>query len=152
MSAVNYDRWLKDAATWTQEDDWDMDEYFKWVKRLGEAKAQLDDTYLSVDESLLEAATVMAASQKARLGGTLQITPSTVAKLIVRYIIAYHFFARATFEEIPEKALVGRVQQHLHLLKIGVLDVDIAHMLQCAADKVRFRQSWPHLQRRPAWR
>lgn len=67
MAAVDYDRWLKDAATWAQKDDWDTDEYFKWVRRLGEAKAKLDDTYLSVNKSLLEAATKRAGAVSTEL-------------------------------------------------------------------------------------
>ncbi|KAK8073434.1 hypothetical protein PG994_004333 [Apiospora phragmitis] len=138
MASANYDRWLKDAAPWAQEGDWDTDEYFRWVKRLGEAKAQLDDTYLRLDKSLLATGTKMAAVHKANIekaGKHSQIIPATVAKLILRYIIAYNFFVRATYEETPDNALVGRVLQHLALLKIGVLDVDVASMLQCAADK-----------------
>ncbi|KAK6857256.1 hypothetical protein PG995_007443 [Apiospora arundinis] len=52
--------------------------------------------------------------------GAPQITESTVGKLF----------------EIPDNALVGRVQQELAALEIGLLDIDVAHMLQCAADKV----------------
>lgn len=58
------------------------------------------------------------------------------AKMIVRYIIAYHFFRRATFDEVPDKTLVKRAQVHFVGLKIGILDIDIAHMLHCAAEKV----------------
>ncbi|KAK8876876.1 hypothetical protein PGQ11_001822 [Apiospora arundinis] len=138
MTVTNYDRWLKGAASWAQEDDWDMDEYFKWVKRLSDAKSQLDETYLAVDKGLLKAATDMAAAQKQEMKktGAPQITESTVGKLVVRYIVAYHFFVRATYEEIPDNALVGRVQQEFAALEIGLLDIDVAHMLQCAADKV----------------
>ncbi|KAK8872357.1 hypothetical protein PGQ11_002871 [Apiospora arundinis] len=142
MAAANYDRWLKNATPWAQEDDWDMDEYFKWVKRLSDAKSQLDETYLSVDKSLLDVATKMAVAQRKQLqenkqlGHWPQITEGTVGKLAVRYIIAYHFFVRATYEEIPDNALVGRVQQEFAQLEIGLLDVDVAHMLQLAADKV----------------
>ncbi|KAK6839276.1 hypothetical protein PG987_005142 [Apiospora arundinis] len=68
--------------------------------------------------------------------GAPQITESTVGKLVVRYIVAYHFFVRTTYEEIPENALVGRVQQEFAALAIGLLGIDMAHMLQCAADKV----------------
>ncbi|KAJ4005505.1 hypothetical protein NW752_002338 [Fusarium irregulare] len=54
----------------------------------------------------------------------------------MRQIIAYHFFDRATFEEIPEKSLVRRVQVHLVKMNIPMLDTDIAQMLQAAADKI----------------
>ena len=52
MSATTdqvYDRWLKDSEPWLQEDDWNSTEYFKWVKRLAQAKANLDDKYIEVD-------------------------------------------------------------------------------------------------------
>ncbi|KAK8109475.1 hypothetical protein PG999_007612 [Apiospora kogelbergensis] len=136
MVSAHHERWLKDATPWAEPDDWDADEYIKWVKRLGEAKAKLDDTFLKVDQSLIDSATGMAEVEKKKMKQNAQVTTATVAKLIVRNIIAYNFLARSTFEEIAEKALIGRIQHELVQLKAGMLDEDIAHMLQYAADKV----------------
>ncbi|KAF4985647.1 hypothetical protein FGRMN_11138 [Fusarium graminum] len=135
-----YDRWLKDAEPWVQGEDWNPDEYFKWTARLAEAKANLDDTYLEVDRKILEEAKRISHEHYTPIlkkhSGEWYFRPNDVGKLLVRPIIAYHFYQRATFEEIAEKALVKRVQMHLVQLRIPMLDIDIAQMLQYAADKV----------------
>lgn len=145
MAAGRYDRWLKNAETWAHEEDWNPDEYFKWVKRLAEAKANLDDTYREVDKHLIGESAKLAKKHDDLIrqgkGGSgkrshAYSNPQHVAKMVVRYCIAYNFFERATFEEASDSVLVSRIQHHLLDLEIGMLDVDIAHMLQCAADKV----------------
>ncbi|KAM0226717.1 hypothetical protein ACHAP5_012330 [Fusarium lateritium] len=147
MDTKIYDRWIKDAELWLQDDDWNPDEYFKWVERLAQAKANLDDKYLEVDKNVLSNAynkasahekTILANRPKGDFG---QVKIWDVAKLIMRQIIAYNFFKRATFEEIPDKSLVKRVQVHLVALQIPMLDLDIARMLQAAADKVPIEQA-----------
>lgn len=139
MAGEMYPRWLKNAKRWAEDDDWSPDEYLKWVKRLAEAKAELDDTYRRVDRSLLKSAEEAVDSAKKAVkksSGTPQIVSDRTAKIIVRYIVAYHFFVRGTFEEIPDNSLVAQVQHHFADLDIGMLDTDIACMLQAAADKV----------------
>ncbi|RBR26386.1 uncharacterized protein FIESC28_00791 [Fusarium coffeatum] len=150
MSATTdkvYDRWLKDAEPWLQEDDWNSDEYFKWVERLAQAKATLDERYIEVDKNVLQKVYSKAASHEKTVlqnrpnGDFGRVKSWDVAYLIMRQIIAYHFFNRATFEEIPEKSLVKRVQVHLVKMNIPMLDTDIAQMLQAAADKVPLQQA-----------
>lgn len=151
MTVGKYDRWLKDVHPWAHEEDWDPKEYFNWVKALSEAKAKLDGTFRSVDNSLIKDVAqcadyyrdVMINGENGKPGKkrNAQVVPTNVAKLIVRYVIAFNFYARATFEEIEDRALVTRVQQHLVELNIGMLDIDIAHMLQCAADKVPIKEA-----------
>ncbi|KAH7183240.1 uncharacterized protein B0J16DRAFT_373745 [Fusarium flagelliforme] len=126
-----YDRWLKGAEVWIQEDDWSPDEYFKWTARLAEAKANLDETFLKVDNKLLDVSRKMVNDhytpilKKYRTNTEWYIRPVDVAKIILRPIIAYHFYQRSTFEEIPEKTLVTRVQMHLSNLKIPMMDYDV---------------------------
>ncbi|KAG2418727.1 hypothetical protein HFD88_001828 [Aspergillus terreus] len=140
MPDETYPRWLKNAQGWAEDDDWDPDEYLKWMKRLAEAKAELDDPYREVDYSLLQSAG--EAVEKARKviiesgeHSTPRIVSDRTAKIIVRYIVAYNFFVRGTFEEVPDNSLVARVQLYFADLDIGMLDIDIARMLQAAADK-----------------
>jgi hypothetical protein len=64
------------------------------------------------------------------------LNPQFPARIIVRYIVAYHFFARAAFEEIADKVLVSRVQMHLAALKLVMQDEEVANMLQYAAEGV----------------
>ncbi|KAM0187025.1 hypothetical protein ACHAPA_011842 [Fusarium lateritium] len=147
MDTKTYDRWIKDAEPWLQDDDWNPDEYFKWVERLAQAKANLDEKYVEVDKNVLSNVYHKAsAHEKAVLdnrpkGDFGQVKLWDVAFLIMRQIIAYNFYKRATFEEIPEKSLVKRVQVHLVALQIPMLDLDIAQMLQAAADKVPIEQA-----------
>jgi hypothetical protein len=141
MAAGKFDRWLRDAEPWIQDEDWTPDEYFKWVKRLASAKAQLDETFTRVDQALIEGTAQLARSHKDSIMKKRKTEagfyPDTAAKMIVRYIIAYNFFVRGTFEEVPEKSLVKRAQVHFVGLGIAINDVEIAQMLQLAADKVR---------------
>ncbi|RFN47474.1 hypothetical protein FIE12Z_8269 [Fusarium flagelliforme] len=65
MDSKVYDRWLKGAEVWIQEDDWSPDEYFKWIARLAEAKANLDETFLEVDNKLLAEARKMVPIEEA---------------------------------------------------------------------------------------
>ncbi|UZP37037.1 hypothetical protein NXS19_004853 [Fusarium pseudograminearum] len=69
------------------------------------------------------------------------VNSTDIPKIFFRPIVAYHFFQRSTFEEIPEKALVKRVQVHLAALKLPMLDIDVAQMLQYAADKVPIHEA-----------
>lgn len=135
-------RWLQSAEPWANYGNWDPTEYLQWVKRLNEARASLEKAFLEVDGDLLKTATAMAQKQDAHVKQSRPTNnfsnyfPGDTAQVIVRYIIAYHFFARARFEEIPDKALVKRIQVHFSSLDIGILDADVAQMLQYAADKV----------------
>ncbi|KAJ4111433.1 hypothetical protein NW768_011786 [Fusarium equiseti] len=150
MSATKdqvYNRWLKDAEPWLQEDDWNSKEYFLWVQRLAEAKANLDNKYVEVDKNVLSNVyhkakaheqAVLDMRAKNNFG---QVKCWDIAYLIMRQMIAYNFFNRATFEEVPEKSLVKRAQVHLVEMKMPMLDADIAQMLQAAADKVPFEEA-----------
>ncbi|EKJ70219.1 hypothetical protein FPSE_09593 [Fusarium pseudograminearum CS3096] len=142
MTSEAYDRWLKDAEPWAVEDDWNPEEYLKWVTRLNEAKANLDDKFAEVDAWLLGQSFQMSekhhdAIMKSRPNGDYgNVNNYDISKLFVRPIIAYTFYQRNTFEEIPEKSLVKRVQTHLSALGIPMMDIDVAQMLQYAADGV----------------
>jgi len=137
------DRWLKDADRWVEGDDWDAQEYFSWVQRLADAKANLDETFLASDQTLFDQITTRAKTHNdavrkvvlaaGRYTGMYEKRP---AGIIVRYIVAYNFFARAQFEEITDKALVSRVQLHLVKMELAMRDVDVASMLQYAAEGV----------------
>lgn len=141
MNTKLYDRWLKDAEPWIQEEDWNPEEYIKWTERLSEAKANLDEKFLEVDQKLYKEAKQLAQKNYTPVLKTVNqnewyFRPNNVAQIILRPIVAYHFYQRSTFEEIPEKSLVKRVQMHMSALKVPMLDIDVAQMLQYAADKV----------------
>lgn len=137
MGAVEkYDRWLKNPAIWAPEDDWDPSEYYQWCLRLKDARNNLKETYKKVDEQLLKEARSICEQYDPpeRKMGVMNF--ETVAKMIVRYIIAYNFYTRASFEDLKDNQVVARTQKQLGKLGIGLKDVEVAHMLQNAADKV----------------
>ncbi|KAJ6069142.1 hypothetical protein N7499_011029 [Penicillium canescens] len=139
MTKAVYERWLKDAEKWTPADDWDPTEYYQWCERLAEARNNLKDTMKSVDEDLLQE--VASVCEKHRGTDAKYRNVSDISKVIVRYSIAYNFFVRRTFEDIEEKQTVARAQKHMALLGIGMNDIDLAQMLQKAADKVPFKDA-----------
>ncbi|QPC69456.1 hypothetical protein HYE68_000208 [Fusarium pseudograminearum] len=96
MSSKGYDRWLKDAESWAQEDDWNPEQYLKWVNALN---------LLAKSKEMIEKhrQTLLANRPKGDY-------------------------------DIPDKALVKRVQSHMMTLDMPVLDSDVAEMLQYAAD------------------
>jgi hypothetical protein len=130
-------------------DDWDAEEYFTWVRRLAEAKANLDETFLKNDEHLKKVVYALNGVYHDKVTMALSnkyitiLEPHQATAIIVRYMVAYHFFARFEFEETPEKSLVTRVQLHLVKMNVAMRDVDVATMLQAAADGVRFFASAP---------
>ncbi|KAJ5224159.1 uncharacterized protein N7469_007662 [Penicillium citrinum] len=140
MTNTSYDRWLKDAEIWCPDDNWDSTEYLKWIQTLKYTKAQLDETFLKADQAVLASIEPVVKTHRERLlaekAKPPQIRDRNVAKIVARYIIAYHFYVRSTFEDIPEKSLVSRIQQHFAQLEIGMTIQEIADMLQFAADKV----------------
>ncbi|KAJ6029600.1 uncharacterized protein N7446_011047 [Penicillium canescens] len=139
MTKAVYERWLKDAEKWTPADDWDPTEYYQWCERLAQARNNLKGTMKSIDEDLLQE--VASVCEKHRGTDAKHRDVSDISKVIVRYSIAYNFFVRRTFEDIEEKQAVARTQKHMALLGIGMNDIDLAQMLQKAADKVPFKDA-----------
>ncbi|KAJ5929267.1 hypothetical protein N7454_007115 [Penicillium verhagenii] len=64
-----------------------------------------------------------------------------VSKLIMRYCSAYNFYARSAFEDLNDNVLVARAQKHLGKMGTGMMNYDVARMLQKAADKVPFKDA-----------
>ncbi|KAJ6028676.1 hypothetical protein N7540_004252 [Penicillium herquei] len=128
-----HDRWLKDAEVWAPEDDWSPNEYYQWCMRLKEARKNLKAKYQEVDQSVINEMSWMAQDHKpSENDGDYY----NLAHILTRYIIAYNFYSRASFEDITEKQYVARVQKHLARMYIGMNDSEIARMLQYAADKL----------------
>lgn len=130
-----YKRWIEDAEPWTPADDWDPSEYYQWCQRLTDARNKLKDTFKSVDEELIQEA-VSTCEQFRDKDWPKDASMDDIAKAIVRYSIAYNFYVRRTFEDVGEKQSIARTQEHLGSLGIGMNDIDVAQMLQKAADKV----------------
>ncbi|PHH79202.1 hypothetical protein CDD82_2546 [Ophiocordyceps australis] len=137
-----YDRWLKDAQGWAPESDWDPKEYYEWFLRLRDARSKLKETYVQVDQTLIGEAKKVCEQHDPRKpgqGGAMDF--ENAAKLFVRYIIAYHFYQRSSFEDLDEKMIVSATQKHLGRIGVGMKDMDVAFMLQKAADKVPLRDA-----------
>ncbi|CEI60331.1 unnamed protein product [Fusarium venenatum] len=66
-------------------------------------------------------------------GGNINVYDTS--KIFFRPIIAYHFYQRSTFEKVPDRVLVKRVQIFLASLGIPMPYTDVAQMLQYAADE-----------------
>lgn len=135
VSKGDYPRWLKDSEGWTADDDWEPDEYLQWFQRLSDAKKNLKNLYVEVDTQAIQLLKELCESFKSELPADVNLS-GKVGHLIARFGVAYNFYNRISFEDLPESKAVGRVQKYLPRLRIGMHTKDIARMLQAAADKV----------------
>ncbi|KAJ5982616.1 hypothetical protein N7451_012716 [Penicillium sp. IBT 35674x] len=137
----NYPRWLQNAEAWVSEDDWEPDEYLEWCQRLADAKRNLKDTYMEVDNEAREMLRELCESIKPELpkGGTFD--SERCGRAIARFGMAYHFYTRASFEDLKDNQLVARVKKYLLRHKTGMNPIHVARMLQAAADKVPLRKA-----------
>ncbi|PHH61565.1 hypothetical protein CDD81_8146 [Ophiocordyceps australis] len=134
-----YDRWLRDAQGWAPESDWDPKEYYEWFLRLRDARGRLKETYVQVDQELIEQTKKICEEHDPReKGKTAPMDFENTAKLLVRYMVAYNFYHRSGFEDLDEKMVISATQKHLGKIGMGMKDVDVAYMLQKAADKTYF--------------
>jgi hypothetical protein len=131
-----YDRWLTNRPKAVPESDWGPAEYYQWQINLKEAAQKLEEAYKYVDEEIIDIAKSICESNppKAQTG---QLNYGDLAKVIVRYIISYNFYGRASFEGLQDDEIVQRVQKHLGKLQVAIPDIQVARMLQDAMDKVR---------------
>lgn len=134
-SRGSYPKFTKNVEKWTADDDWEPDEYIQWFQRLSNAKKTLKNTYLECDNKAVELVKELYGSLEAE--GADKYFNENCAKLVVRYGVAYNFYNRMSFEDIPDSKAVYRVQKYLASFRKGMHWRDIARMLQAAADKVR---------------
>ncbi|KAJ5934507.1 hypothetical protein N7466_004054 [Penicillium verhagenii] len=133
-----YDRWLKDSDAWVPEDDWDPTQYYEWCMRLKDAKTKLKTTFKEVDEKVLADCKSLCVKNQPNVSSPESLN---VSKMITRYCSAYNFYARSAFEDLSDNVLVTRAQKHLGKMGIGMMNYEVARMLQKAADKVAFKDA-----------
>ncbi|RDW69019.1 uncharacterized protein DSM5745_08779 [Aspergillus mulundensis] len=130
-------RWLEGATEWAPEDDWDPHAYCEWLHRLAEAKNGLATKCRDIDWALIQEVKALCDKHKSGYkSGTKDVHVTDAGKILVRYISAYNWYTRASFEQVEDNRKVHRTLMHLGDLGTAMKQYDVARMLDKAANKV----------------